>query len=78
MKKSRIVLFSCGFVALTALAACGDKSDDREARPAKLMTSQRDSVTAASRLPGAAAVRGVLVEADSAAARAARVNEASR
>ncbi len=62
----------------SALVGCGESQRDDGAVPAKLTTSQRDSVTAASRLPGAAGVKQALDIADSAAASAARLNESSK
>lgn len=75
---SRTLLVTVLCVVLLGLAGCGNQTDQHQAQPAKLTTSQRDSVTAASRLPGAGAVKGALVDADSAAARAARANAASK
>jgi hypothetical protein len=65
-------------LASVALAGCGDAKQKASPAPAKLTASQRDSVTAASRLPGAGAMKQALVDADSAAARAARVNAAAK
>jgi hypothetical protein len=66
------------FVACALLIGCGDAQKNAATPPAKLTASQRDSVTAASRLPGAGAMKRALGVADSAAASAARVNEASK
>ena len=65
-------------VASSVLIGCGDRNKSSDATPAKLTTSQRDSVTAASRLPGAGAVKQALGIADSAAVRAARLNESTK
>ena len=57
---------------VSAAAACGKE----EAQPAT--QRERDSVIGASKLPGAAGVRGALRAADSAAARSARIDSVDR
>jgi hypothetical protein len=59
---------------LLLVGACS--SDSRPARPAT--QRQRDSALGASKLPGAQGVRGALREADSAAARNARLDSVDR
>ena len=58
-------------IALLVLATGCTESRHQEAPPTQ---RERDSVIGASRLPGAAGVRGALRAADSAAARNARVD----
>jgi hypothetical protein len=57
---------------VSVAAACGKE----EAQPAT--QRERDSVIGASKLPGAAGVRGALRAADSAAARSARIDSVDR
>ena len=59
---------------LTATAGC---SAGRE-EPQPAARGERDSVIGASKLPGAAGVRGALRSADSAAARSARLDSVDR
>jgi hypothetical protein len=65
-------------VVCAAILGCSDRSQTGSTPPTKLTAAQRDSVTANSRLPGAGALKGALGAADSAAARAARANEAAK
>lgn len=67
-------------VALSSLLlAVGCASDDSSANRRDTMTQrQRDSVLAQSRLPGAGGVGKALNAADSARARQARIDSASR
>ena len=62
------------------VAACGScSSDDTPAEDAEAQTQRsRDSAIAESRLPGARGVGGALEVADSAAARQARIDSASK
>ncbi|MBA3889556.1 MAG: hypothetical protein H0X64_03415 [Gemmatimonadaceae bacterium] len=64
-------------LSFAAVAACSDEPDlaiDRDT----LSQRQRDSLVGASSLPGAQGVRGALDGADSAAARAARLEAAEQ
>jgi hypothetical protein len=61
--------------SLLALTGCGEKQSDQSRAP--LTRAQRDSVLAASQLPGAAAVGKALAVSDSATARAERINNAA-
>ena len=61
-------------VCLLLAAAC--TSDGGQARPAS--QRERDSVLGASKLPGAAGVRGALRATDSASARNARLDSVGR
>lgn len=65
-------------LAVVLAVGCGGGEQSSPEAPAKLSRAQRDSVTAASRLPGAGGVRQALADADSAAARAARLDGQSR
>jgi hypothetical protein len=59
--------------ALLSLASCsGARKDDRAAAPPAMTEAHRDSLIAASKLPGGAGVARALVVADSARARADR------
>jgi len=63
------------FIVLLALAACGNGGPDA----AKTLTQrQRDSVVAASKLPGAKAVEAALRASDAAAARASALDSINR
>jgi len=62
---------------LLLAAACGGGAPDTAARDT-LDRRERDSVIGASRLPGAPVVRRGIEVADSAAARAARIDSAGR
>lgn len=61
-------------LALLIGVACGPGEADRTARRDSRTPRERDSAIAASKLPGAPAVRRALDAADSAAARAARMD----
>ena len=61
---------------LMVTAAAGCNAGAKEAQPAT--QRERDSVIGASKLPGAAGVRGALRAADSAAARSARIDSGDR
>ncbi len=63
---------------LLLLAACGGAGAPDTAARDSLDQRERDSVIGASRLPGAPVVRRGLEVADSAAARAARIDSAGR
>ena len=67
----RIVAFG----VLVALLGCGGKQEEDRAPASKLTQAQRDSVLAESRLPGAGVVARALEAADSAEARADRLDE---
>lgn len=76
-------LMLAAIAVAAALTACSAKKTDeaREAQrePAAEMTErQRDSTIARSKLPGAGVVGRAMEQADSAAARAARENAASK
>lgn len=62
---------------LLTVAACGGKSDTHNVATDTLTTRQRDSAIGASGLPGAAGVQKAMTAADSAAARAARIDSAA-
>jgi hypothetical protein len=62
-------------ISILALSACAPKTEDPD-RP--LEQRHRDSVIGASKLPGAAGVRGALRAQDSAKARVDRQNEGTR
>ena len=61
-------------LAVTLLAGCGEKAPDQAASRDTLTRRQRDSMIGASRLPGAAGVRGALRAVDTAAARNGRLD----
>lgn len=63
--------------AILALAACSERSGADRSRPA-MSERQRDSTIAKSRLPGGGTVGRALAAADSASARAARVDSLLR
>ncbi len=60
-------------VGMMALGGCSNEGNSR----ASLTEHQRDSVIAASSLPGAVVVGKAMAASDSAAARAARMNDLS-
>ena len=61
--------------ALSVAVSCGKNvGGDNESPPSKMTQSQRDSALAASKIPGAKAVGRALTVADSARARADRLN----
>ena len=63
------------FGVLVALLGCGGEQEEDRAPASKLTQAQRDSVLAESRLPGAGVVARALEAADSAEARADRLDE---
>jgi hypothetical protein len=65
-------------VAATLLLLQIACASDEDAAPRNTTQRERDSVLGASRLPGAAGVRGALRAADSAAARSGRYDSAGR
>ena len=68
-----------GLVLLLGLAACGDGGGDVARNDRDTMTQrQRDSVLAQSRLPGAQGVGMAIGASDSAKARQAQLDSASR
>lgn len=71
----RITLFALG---LTALASACASPDTAQNRRDTMTQRQRDSVLAQSKLPGAQGVGKALSAADSAKARQARLDSASR
>jgi hypothetical protein len=68
----RVLSPLAALVLLLAPAGCSPKPEEGS-KPART-ERERDSVIGASRLPGARVVRGALGEADSAAARNARLD----
>jgi hypothetical protein len=69
---------ACAIATLILLAGCSSGDRDQARKPAPANTeARRDSLIAASRLPGAAAVGKALAVADSARARADRANGGS-
>ena len=73
MRRIRWLALAC----LLALSACAPKSNGEHPRVV-LTERQRDSVIAASGLVGAGVVGRALAASDSAAARAARMNDVTR
>jgi hypothetical protein len=69
--------FSALFGAACMLASCSNAATSPTQR-APLTQRQHDSVIGATRLPGAAGVRGALRVSDSAAAERARIDSAAR
>lgn len=69
--------FSTMFGAAYVLASCSQKATS-PTQGAPLSQRQHDSVIGASRLPGAAGVRGALRVSDSAAAERARFDSTAR
>lgn len=65
------VLF--GLAAAIVMAACGGESEDDRAN---LTQREKDSILAGSQIPGAKAVKTSMTNADSAAARQARLDSA--
>ncbi len=63
---------------LVLALGCGGGGNQDAAATDSLSRRERDSIIGASRLPGAAGVRGALRVSDSAAARAARLDSAGR
>lgn len=61
-------------LAVLALAGCGGEGEGSAAAADTLTRRQRDSVIGASRLPGAGGVRAAIRVADTAAARAGRLD----
>jgi hypothetical protein len=61
-------------IGVAVVAGCGGGGADQANSQDTLTRRQRDSVLGASRLPGAAGVRGALRVADTAAARAGRLD----
>jgi hypothetical protein len=72
MRKRGLLLCT---LALT-LAACA--TDDTDDSRAALTQREKDSILAGSQIPGAKAVKKTLTTADSAAARAARLDSAQQ
>lgn len=70
-----LVLVTTVVCSATVLGGCGKKEAQEAKEP--MTEAQRDSAIAASKLPGAGAVGKALSAADSARARAARVDAAS-
>ncbi len=68
MLASRMATWAMTVVLASAFAACSKKSEPTTTRT--LTPAQRDSAIAASKLPGAGAVKGALDVSDSAKARA--------
>jgi len=63
-----------GIFLLLLVAGCGTSGDERQ----RSTDRERDSVLGASKLPGAAGVRGALRATDSAAARNAQLDSLER
>ncbi len=61
------------FILAGCLYCCSGKSDNIESKPA-LSAHERDSILAASPIPGARSVKKAMSLADSASARAGRIN----
>jgi hypothetical protein len=71
----RGLLFS-GVILACCLVGCA--KDDSDQNRAALTQREKDSILAGSQIPGAKAVKKTLTTADSAAARAARIDSAQQ
>jgi len=69
-----VVVLFVGFLGL--FGSCSEEKSKSERQPSSGLTqSQRDSVIAASKLPGASVVGRALAQSDSAEARAKRIDD---
>jgi len=75
MRKSHsITTYIVGFALLVLAGGCGGNGESKEPR-SEMTEAKRDSIIAASQLPGAGVVGRALEVADSADARAQRLDE---
>jgi hypothetical protein len=70
-------IIKIGFAAmLCATAAAGCSNNDAGEKRAQLTQREKDSILGASQIPGAKAVNRAMISADSASARAAKLDSA--
>ena len=74
-RAAAVALRVVAFGVLVALLGCSGKEEEDRAPASTLTQAQRDSVLAESRIPGAGVVGRALETADSAQARADRLDE---